>query len=70
MKASGPPHVIKLWLGVRQGMLCVEYLRPIKASEPPHVIKLWLGVRQGMPCVEYLRPIKASYGVSQTSQIP
>ena len=31
-KASGSPHVMKLWMGVRKGMLPVKYVRLIKAS--------------------------------------
>ena len=41
-KASGPPHVVKLWLGGKKGHV------PCKASGPPHVVKLWLGVRKVM----------------------
>ena len=26
VKASGPPHVLKLWLGVNMGMLSVGYI--------------------------------------------
>ena len=32
VKASGPPHDIKQWLGVSKGMLPVEYFRSNKAS--------------------------------------
>ena len=30
-KASGPPHVLKLWLGVGKGMLPVKYFHCNKA---------------------------------------
>ena len=32
VKASGPPIVLKLWLGVGKGMLPVKYFRSNKAS--------------------------------------
>ena len=32
VKASGPPHVLTLWLGVRKGMLLVAYFHSNKAS--------------------------------------
>ena len=32
VKASGPPHVLRLWLGVSKGMLAVEYFRSNEAS--------------------------------------
>ena len=32
MKASGTPHVIKLWLGVNKGMLSMKYLHLKKSS--------------------------------------
>ena len=32
VKASGPPHVLKLWLGVSKGMLPVKYVRYNKTS--------------------------------------
>ena len=32
VKASGPPHVLKLWLGVIKGMLPVGYLCFMKFS--------------------------------------
>ena len=32
VEALGPPQVIKLWLGVRKGMLPVKYFRSNKAS--------------------------------------
>ena len=32
MNASGPSHVLKLWLGVRKGMLPVKYIRSNKFS--------------------------------------
>ena len=32
MQASGPPHVLELWLGISKGMLPVKYFRCNKAS--------------------------------------
>ena len=32
VKASGPPHILKQWLGVSKGMLPVKYIRSNKAS--------------------------------------
>ena len=32
VKASGPPHVLALWLGVSKGMLPVRYFRSNKSS--------------------------------------
>ena len=32
LKASGPSHVLELWLGVSKGMLPVKYFRSNKAS--------------------------------------
>ena len=32
VKASGPPHVLRMWLAVSKGMLPVEYIHSSKAS--------------------------------------
>ena len=32
VKASGPPHVLKVWLEASNGMLPVEYFRSNKTS--------------------------------------
>ena len=32
VKASGPPHVLKLWLGVSKGILPVRYVHSNEAS--------------------------------------
>ena len=32
VKASGPSHVLELWMGVIKGMLPVEYIRSNKSS--------------------------------------
>ena len=32
VKASGSPHILKLWLGVSKGMLPAEYFHSNKAS--------------------------------------
>ena len=32
VKVSGPPHVVKLWVGIGNGMLSVKYFHFIKAS--------------------------------------
>ena len=52
-KASEPPHVKILWLGVNNGMLPAQTFDKKnlgKASEPPHVKILWLGVNNGASC--------------------
>ena len=60
VKASGPPHVLDLWLGASKGMLPVK----VKASGPPHVLDLWLGASKGMLPVKYFCSSKSSFGVS------
>ena len=32
VKVSRPPHVLRLWLGVSKGTICVKYIRYDKAS--------------------------------------
>ena len=62
VKASGPPHVLVLWLGVTKGMLPVRYFSFNKASfcVCRIVILLWLGVTKGMLPVKYFSFNKAS----------
>ena len=53
MKASGPPHVLRLVEVKASGPPHVLRLVEMKASGPPHVLKLWFGVCKGMLPVEY-----------------